>query len=38
VNIQPLAAENVAACGRSISVSLPSKSVVMLRLVPVPPQ
>jgi alpha-L-arabinofuranosidase len=38
VNIQPLAAENVQACGRSISVSLPSKSVVMLRLVPVAQQ
>jgi alpha-L-arabinofuranosidase len=38
VNIQPLAAENVQACGRSLSVSLPSKSVVMLRLVPVAQQ
>jgi len=36
VNIQPLAAENVEACGRSLSVTLPSKSVVMLRLLPVP--
>jgi alpha-N-arabinofuranosidase len=36
VNIQTLAAENVQACGRSLSVSLPSKSVVMLRLAPLP--
>jgi alpha-N-arabinofuranosidase len=36
VNIQPLAATSVQSCGRSVSVALPSKSVVMLRLVPVP--
>jgi alpha-L-arabinofuranosidase len=36
VNIQPLAASSVQSCGRSVSLALPSKSVVMLRLLPVP--
>jgi alpha-N-arabinofuranosidase len=34
VNAQPLDASTYAACGKSLSISLPSKSVVMLRLVP----
>jgi alpha-N-arabinofuranosidase len=34
VSSQPLAALNYTACGRSLSVTLPSKSVVMLRLDP----
>jgi len=34
VNAQPLAVSSYQACGRSISVTLPSKSVVMLRLDP----
>jgi alpha-N-arabinofuranosidase len=34
VSAQPLAESDYQACGRSLSVSLPSKSVVMLRLVP----
>jgi alpha-N-arabinofuranosidase len=38
VNLQPLAPANFQACGRSLSVTLPSKSVVMLRLNPLPAQ
>jgi alpha-L-arabinofuranosidase len=34
VNAQPLAASNYRACGKSLSLTLPSKSVVMLRLEP----
>jgi alpha-N-arabinofuranosidase len=36
VNAQPLDASNYAACGKSLSIDLPSKSVVMLRLEPQP--
>ncbi len=36
VNAQPLPASGYAACGQSLRVTLPSKSVVMLRLDPVP--
>jgi alpha-N-arabinofuranosidase len=38
VNAQPLAASSFQACGRSLSVDLPPKSVVMFRLELVPPQ
>jgi alpha-N-arabinofuranosidase len=34
VNAQPLAASSFQACGRTLSVTLPSKSVVMFRLDP----
>jgi alpha-L-arabinofuranosidase len=34
VTAQPLAASNYQACGRSLSLTLPAKSVVMLRLDP----
>jgi len=34
VNIQPLPASNYQICGRSLAVTLPSKSVVMLTLSP----
>jgi alpha-L-arabinofuranosidase len=32
INIQPLDAAAVTACGRSLSVTLPAKSVAMVRL------
>jgi alpha-N-arabinofuranosidase len=35
VNVQAFNPESVQACGRSLSIELPSKSVVMLRLEPV---